>query len=97
MTDRLRDGSDDSAPPRPGAVPGAQRRQFLRLQAGDLREALAQAVEAQHLRLQFAEPHRHRVQVALHPFLVALRFLALVGENDRLQPRVLDGGRPLAA
>ena len=64
-TESLRDGSDDSAPPRAGSLRRLQRRQLLRLQSGDLGETLAEAVEAQHLRLQLAQAHRHRVEMAL--------------------------------
>ena len=41
-----------------------------------------------------AEAHGHRRQVPLHLFLHARRFLALLGEQDRLQPRVLDRRGP---
>ena len=89
-TDSAREGSDDSAPPRPGIFARPERRQLLRLQAGDLREMLAQPVEPHHLRLQLAEPHRHRVEVPLDELLRLQRFLPLIGEHDRLEPRMLD-------
>ena len=56
---------------------GLQRSQFVRFEARDLGEPLAQAVETHHPRLQLAQPHRHRVQVTLHARLRPLRFLAL--------------------
>jgi hypothetical protein len=52
-------------------------------------EPLTQAVQPHHSRLQLAQPHRHRPQVPLHLLLRFLRFLPLVDEDDRLQPRVL--------
>ena len=89
---KLRDGSDDSAPPRRRSLAELQRLQFLRLEAGDLGQTLAQSVEAHHLRLEVAEAQRHRVQMTLDDLLRLLRLLALVGEHDRLQPRMMHRG-----
>ena len=47
-------------------------------------------LEPQHLRLQVAELHRHRAQVALHDLLGPLRLLPLIGEHDGLQQRMID-------
>ena len=88
-----RQGRRRAAPSRHGA--GRQSaRQVLRLQPRRLREALAQAVEPRHLRLQFTQADCHRVQMPLHALLHPLRLLALVGQHDRLQPGVFDRGRP---
>ena len=75
-------------PPR-GRLVGLERWQFLGLQAGGLGEMLAQTVQPQHARLQLAETDRHRVEMALDDFLRLDRFLALVGEKERLKEGIL--------
>jgi len=66
-----------------------------RLEPGHAGQPVAEAVEAHDLGLEVAELQRHRVEVRLGLLLRALRLLALVGEDDRLQPRVLDRRGPL--
>src|SRR5439155_593243 len=58
--------------------------QFMRLQAGELGEPLAQAVEAQHPRLQIAQMNGHGVQVSLHQLFFLVRLVARVDEHPRL-------------
>ena len=73
-----------AAPP----IPGASRRlEFLRPDAGQRRQALAQRIHARELRLHLAELDRHRVQVLLQEHALALGFGLLGGGDELLQGR----------
>jgi hypothetical protein len=91
-TDRSRAGTTSTSRRR------ARARAFAGSSWGQSRDAcepVAQVVEAQDLCLEVAELQRHRIEVSLDLFLRALRFLALVGQDDRLEPRVIDRRGPL--
>jgi len=55
--------------------------QFLRLQAGELCQPLAQSIEAQHSRLQVAQMDRHGVQVSLQQLFFLIRLMLIDGHN----------------
>jgi hypothetical protein len=52
-----------------------------------------EAIEAHDPRLQFAEAQRHRSEWPCTSSCVFSASCALVGEHDRLQPRMLDRRR----
>ena len=67
--------------------------EFLRPEAGERRQALAQRVQARELRLHLAQLDRHRVEVLLHEGAVALGFgLAAPRESAAAAPGCGLGG-----
>src|SRR5207248_5836862 len=72
-----------------------QRRQIVWLQPRNRRHALPDPIEAHHARLQLAQPNRHRIEMTLDSLVAPLRLFALIGEDDRREPWVLNDWHPL--
>lgn len=67
--------------------------QFLRLQAGNFGQLFAQTIEAQHVRLHFAQLDGEAIDVVLYLLLALFGLGVLIGQQHAANQRMVAGGR----